>query len=212
MKSKSPFIVFEGIEGVGKSTQIDVLSKEISETKQKVIKTFEPGATILGKEIRKLLLESSKSTKISSLSELLLFSADRAQHVSEIIKPALENDTVVLCDRFIYSTLAYQCYGRGLSAELVNLVNSLTLEDLTPDLVILLDIDPEIGLKRAKKRQDLDRIESLELSFHKKVREGFLTLAKDNKEIFITVDAEKSIEDISENIFSEIQKRFNFSG
>ncbi len=208
MEKKSPFIVFEGTEGVGKSTQIDNLYKSIINSGKKVIKTNEPGATVLGKEIRKLLLESSKTTKICSLSELLLFSADRAQHINEVIKPNLNSDTVVLCDRFIYSTIAYQCFGRGISLDIVNKINLIASENTRPDLVILLDTNPLIGLERAKKRQGLDRIESLEMDFHQRVREGFLTLAEQNKDIFITINADESIDKISQIIFTEFNTRF----
>lgn len=198
------FITLEGPEGAGKSTLIAALSRKLQEAAKEVVITREPGGTELGKKIRNLLLDAKDSAP-DSLTELLLFAADRAEHVNKVIKPALAAGKVVVCDRFIHSTLAYQGYGRGINLELVKSVNKIAIAGLSPHLVILLDIDIAKGLSRAKGRsrdskdsESWNRFEQQELDFHKKVRAGFLEMAKDPSNNFLVIDASHSIDAVSE--------------
>ena len=168
---KGKFISFEGVEGSGKSTQIKLLAHYFNNHDIEFIETLEPGGTGLGLELRHMLL-SGKHKLTHPLTELLLFSADRCEHINQIIKPALESGKTVICDRYIDSTYAYQVGGRRLSFELIdNLINQLVIK---PDITILLDFDPKEGLKRAKKRAEMDRFEQEDLHFHNRVRQGYL--------------------------------------
>lgn len=171
----SLFISFEGGEGAGKSTLIDSLARQIAARGQHVIKTREPGGTYLGEHVRTILLEQRA---LCSRAELFLFLAARAQHLEEVIRPALENKKVVLCDRFNDSTIAYQGVGRGLGAEVVAKLCQFACEDLEPDLTFYLDIDPKMGLMRAQRDHPTDRIESEGIEFHKRIREAFLSMKK----------------------------------
>lgn len=192
------FISLEGIEGSGKSTLRARLADAARELNEEVVLTREPGATNLGKTLRNILLDSANG-QIDSVAELMLFASDRAQHISEIINPALARGALVICDRFIHSTLAYQGYGRGIDLETLKVLNQITTRGVAPGLVLLLDLDPETGLSRAQKRtekatgsfnpQELmagrstvstswNRFEEEPLEFHRRVRNGFLELAK----------------------------------
>ena len=167
------FITFEGIEGCGKTTQVDLLVKYLEEKKISCIKTLEPGGTDIGQAIRKVLLDS-KNTHIAPLTELILYAADRAQHVNEIIKPALDQGKWVVCDRFYDATVAYQGFGRGMNMDLISFLNSLAAEGASPDLTILMDCPEDIGLTRALERnrtQDLEdqgRFEKEKMEFHRR--------------------------------------------
>jgi dTMP kinase len=186
------FITFEGIEGSGKSTQLEKIANYLTEKGMNIIQTKEPGGTDIGKKIRHLILD--KSTKLHHYhSELLLFFADRCEHIEQVIKPALAQNKIILCDRYKDSTYAYQHYGRGLPLDMVHAFENIV--DLEPNLTLLYDCDVTIGLKRAKARANLDRFEVESLDFHEKIRQGYLTLAKNNPDRIkcITVD-EKSIE------------------
>jgi len=204
----SKFIVIEGIEGAGKSTMVKALADLLESRGHRAVCTREPGGTALGLKLRRLLLEE-QGEQIDPLTELLLFAADRAQHVYGLIRPALAQGQYVVCDRFTYSTLAYQGYGRGLPLDRLRMLNSLATGDLVPDLVFLMDLDPAIGLKRVKDRgrapichavvgidsfEGEDRFERLDLIFHEKVREGFLDLAALDPNRFCVLDATKSPE------------------
>ena len=193
-------ITIEGIEGAGKTSLIEGL-KIFAESKgHHVTCTREPGGTKLGSSIRKLLLDNHESPP-SSLAEVLLFAADRAEHVEKLVRPSLAQGQLVICDRFIHSTLAYQGFGRGLDIELLNKLNLIATSGLKPDLTVLLDLKPETGLARARKRADQEspesesgwtRFEQEELDFHQKLRDGFLELAKDSSQNIKIVDAQKS--------------------
>jgi dTMP kinase len=194
------FISIEGIEGSGKSSLASSLAEEIrSEFGREVVLTREPGATLLGKSIRELLLNRNE-IEISSLSELLLFAADRAQHIAEIINPALSSGAVVISDRYYHSTLAYQGYGRGIDLEILHQVNQLATQGLKPNLVLLLDISPEDGLKRASQRgqESWTSFEQEDLDFHQRIRGGFLKLAEIEKGIFAKLDGTKPPEKLLE--------------
>jgi dTMP kinase len=203
----SCFITLEGVEGAGKTTLQNRLAGLIKDRGYEVVITREPGATEIGKAIRELLLDPRNSS-LSPTAELMLFAADRAQHVTEIIKPALDRGAVVICDRYIHSTLAYQGYGRGLNIDLLHQLNQQATNGVTPDLVLLLDLDPKIGLSRASKRvdacngQDSDpnsgwtRFEAQELEFHQRIRNGFLELANQPNSNFHVVDADQDADSL----------------
>ena len=201
------FITFEGIEGCGKTTQVDLLVKYLEEKNISCIKTLEPGGTDIGQAIRKVLLDS-KNTHLAPLTELILYAADRAQHVNEIIKPALDQGKWVVCDRFYDATVAYQGFGRGMNMDLISFLNSLAAEGASPDLTILMDCPEDIGLTRALERnrtQDLEdqgRFEKEKMEFHRKVRGGYLNLAEKYQDRFTIIDASRSINEIKEDIRS----------
>lgn len=205
------FIVFEGIEGSGKTTQIKKLSAFLQENDITVISTREPGGTPLSDNIREILL-SNHSEKVNEKAELLLYLASRAQHVNSIIKPALYQGITVLCDRFADATIAYQGFGRGLDIPFLNRLNRYATDGLTPDLTILLDLPASEGIGRIRRvpGRDMDRLESEGIEFHEKVRRGYLELARSSPERFTTIDATRPIENIHELIKTELEKRFRF--
>ena len=202
MKNKSSnnfsdgfFITFEGIEGAGKSTLIEFIEKFLLEKGCRVIKTREPGGTKIGEQIREILLNNKNY--IEDDAELLLMFAARAQHIKEVIFPALESKHIVLCDRFTDASYAYQGGGRGIEATKIKLLEKLT-GDLTPDLTILLDLDVNVGMKRTVNRGKTDRFESEDSVFFEKIRECYLEIAEDNPQRFRIINAEKSIERVKE--------------
>ena len=199
------FITFEGGEGSGKSTQIKILKNKLSK-KHKVIVTREPGGTTEAELIRKLLVKG-KSNKWSGTTEVLLNFTARKDHVDKIIIPSLKNGKWVLCDRFSDSTLAYQGYGRNVSENLIRNLNRSLINNLKPSLTILLDIDPNVGLGRSKRRNNNElRYENMPLSYHKKIRNAYLDIAKKNKKRIKIIDASLDKDSISEIIWSFIQK------
>ncbi|MBF0480564.1 MAG: dTMP kinase [Desulfovibrionaceae bacterium] len=200
------FITFEGIDGSGKSTQIGLLAAHLRESGRQVAATFEPGDGSLGRELRPILLDL-KNSGLCDRAELFLYLADRAQHVSEVIAPALRGGAVVLCDRFVDSTLAYQGYGRGLDLAMLRELNALAVAGTAPDLTLVLDLAPQVGLARAKARnlgagaQDSEgRFEALALDFHNRVRGGYLELAKGEPERIRVVDAGRRPGEIFEDV------------
>lgn len=206
IKQKPIFVVFEGVEGAGKTTQTRLLYEKLKRNKRMVIYTDEPGATLKGFQIRSILLEKDDE-ELDPISEFLLFEADRAQHVSQIITPNLKKGFDIVCDRFSASTFAYQGYGRGLISKfstLMKKVDTLARNGVEPDLYILLDIDPKKGLNRIKGPQT--RFEEEKLIFHNKVRNGFLTQARQNPKKWLVVDASKPIKTIQEEIWRSVQK------
>ncbi|MDR0915336.1 MAG: dTMP kinase [Endomicrobium sp.] len=174
--NKNIFITFEGGEGAGKTTQAILLTRYLKRIGYQVIFTREPGGETLSNLIRNIVL--NKSLKICALSELLLYEAARAQHTKDIILPALKAKQIVICDRFIDSTIAYQGYGRGTNLKLINQLNKITSYRLKPTITIYLDIVPSIGLNRGIKQLHKDRIENSSIQFHNKVRNGYLIQAK----------------------------------
>lgn len=193
------FITLEGIEGSGKSTLAKSLSEKIKhELKKESVLTREPGGTIFGQNIRSLLLER-KDIILDPLAETLLFASDRAQHVAELIIPALKRGAYVISDRYYHSTLAYQGYGRGLDLKLLNQICNIAIQQQKPALTILLDLPPEAGLARAKGRGDKEswtKFEEEEINFHKRIREGFLELAA--LDSFLILDAAQKPEKLLE--------------
>ncbi|ACL70783.1 dTMP kinase [Halothermothrix orenii] len=198
------FITLEGIEGSGKSTQIEMLYKRLKKDGFDVIITREPGGTPIGKEIRKLLLDPDNI--MGAKAEFLLYAADRAQHVVELIKPALESGKVVLADRFIDSSIAYQGYGRGLDIDVVKTVNEWVIDGCWPDLTFVLDLDVEKGLERARgysPDNQGDRLERELVTFHRRVRQAYHQLAEDRR--FIMLDADRSREEIHREIYHKVK-------
>ncbi len=202
-------ISFEGSEGSGKTSQISRLSARFEDARHPVICTREPGGTEIGEEIRHLLKHASPSTKITPEAELLLFAASRAQLVREVIVPALGKGKIILCDRFLDSTTVYQGVGRQISAEPVHIINTFAVGNIIPDITVVLDIPAETGFARIKHRTtDMpDRMESETIDFYRKVREGYLLLAKALPERFIVVDGNKSRKWIEDKLWDELIQR-----
>ena len=200
----SLFITFEGGEGCGKSVQAKALFRRLSRLNIPAVLTHEPGGTPFGKKLGRWL-KWAQGTDISPLTELLLFNASRAQLVAEVIQPGLESGKVVISDRYVDSTTAYQGYGRRLDLDMVKAANSAATQGLKPDLTILLDIPVEEGLarKRAKKQ---DRFERETLVFHRRVREGYLELARADPERWLVVDASQSREKIAQIIWQRVSQ------
>jgi len=197
------FITFEGGEGCGKSTQSRLLLKKLEQQNVPVVLTHEPGGTALGNELRKTLKRKGGSS-ISPQAELFLLAASRAQLVTEVIRPALKEGKVVLCDRFTHSTMVYQGYGRGLDFTAIQMVNNMATRYLNPDLIILLDISPEQGL--ARKQSLKDRFELEDLSFHRRVREGYLKMAAAEPDRWLVIDASLPKGKVAEIIWDRVSR------
>lgn len=194
-------IVFEGSEGAGKTTQIKYLLSSLKKMAYKVVVTKEPGGTQLGYALRQILLDPQLN--INPLSEFLLYSASRAQIVSDVIRPRLAEGNIIICDRFLASSIAYQGYGRGLDLNLLENLTNEVVADVKPDLTLLLDISPEKGLQRVVKRGAIDRIEQGSMVFHRKVREGFLKQAKVD-DSWIVFDADKTETELANDIWQVV--------
>ena len=212
------FIVLEGGDGCGKSTQARLLHDRLLQEGYLSLLLHEPGGTPLGEQVRHLLKaqrgdnpraqQSEYQADISPLTELLLFSAARAQMVNAVLRPALEGGRVVVCDRYTPSTVAYQGYGRGISLETIEQVNRLATAGLEPDLVLLLDMPPEDGLSRTARRRDQEehqRFEEEPLDFHRRVRDGYLKLANAHPERWLVVDGALPQERVAEAIWQRVQ-------
>ena len=196
------FITFEGIEGSGKSTQIQMLKEFFEKKSLKAFFTKEPGSSEIGKGIRSILL--NKENKIYPQTEIFLIFADRVQHVQEIIKPNLNEGKIVVSDRYYDSSLAYQGQREGIrKIEIYELIENLDLP--TPDITFLLDLPASVGLKRAKNRASLDRFESEEISFHEGVRQNYLDLHEQNLERIVKIDALQAPNEIFSNIIKKIK-------
>lgn len=208
------FISFEGIEGCGKSTQVARLAASL-ESRFRVTVTREPGGTPAGEAIRRLLT-ASDAPSLSPMTELLLYLADRAQHVQERIEPALARGEIVLCDRFSDSTIAYQGYGRGGNLIRIRELDAMARGGCGPSLTFLLDCPVEVGLARTRGRQwqqaAEDRFEREPIAFHERVQAGFHTLAAQEPERFVLVDSEQPIEDTAACILSEALERLDARG
>ena len=198
----SLFITFEGGEGSGKSYQSKALYKRLEQLAVPALLTHEPGVTPLGEKIARLL-KWAHDMDISPVAELLLFNTSRAQLVDEVIKPALKEGRVVICDRYYDSTIAYQGYGRGMDMAMVNTINDTGSRGLKPDLTILLDISVEEGFAR-KSGEKQDRFEREDVDFHRRVREGYLKLAADEPERWLVVDASREKTEITEIIWQRL--------
>ncbi len=201
------FITFEGVEGAGKSTQVKNLETYLNQKGFKTIVTRQPGGSELGQQIRNLILNPELNDKPSDLSEMFLYLADRAHHVEKTILPALEKNIIVISDRYVDSHIAYQGYARGFDLEKLISLNSIASKNLIPDITFLFDLDPVIGLNRVRfgrNQEVFDRIESEKIEFHQNVRNGFLTIAKENTKRVKIIDASLNQEDIKNKIISSI--------
>jgi len=200
------FIVFEGIEGAGKTSQIQQTSDWLRTwLAQEVLITREPGGTPLGEQLREVLLADAW---VYDTPELLLYAADRAQHIQEFIQPALNQGKIILCDRFTDSTVAYQGYGRGLNLELIDQLNQIATQGIQSDLTLWLDVEVETGLERMRQRASADRIEKADLAFHCRVKQGFENLAQTYRERIIAIDANLPPDQVQTQIRTVLESRF----
>lgn len=207
------FITLEGMEGCGKTTQCTKLIEHYTRLGHDVLHTREPGGSRLGKDLRRILLDP-KNTDIAPTAELFLYLADRAQHVGSVIRPALEDGRTVICDRFADSTVVYQGYGRGLDPRLLHQLNDAAVQGLWPNVTVLLDVVPEIGLKRALTRNMREntaisegRFEAESLDFHTRIREGYLTWAALHRNRFIVVDAGRAPDEVFASILRSLEEK-----
>ena len=199
------FVSFEGIEGCGKTTQITLLSEYLKKHSIAHTITREPGGTAVGEGIRKVLL-NSETIRLTAASELLLFYASRSQNIQEKIKPALERNEIVICDRYYHASMAYQGYGRGIPLDFIRKLTDLVCDPYRPDLTFLLDIEPEIGLARARTRnhgriENEGRFEAEDLEFYNRVREGYLELASEDERIQLLY-ADRPIETVHRHVLT----------
>jgi dTMP kinase len=195
------FVVFEGGEGAGKSTQVRRLADAVAALGHDVVVTFEPGATVTGQRLREVLLDR-ETAGLSPMAEALLYAADRAQHVANVVRPALERGAVVICDRYVDSSIAYQAGGRGLPDTDVRRLSALATGGLRPDLTVLLDVPPQIGLQRLT--GPADRMETETVAFHQRVRRTFLDLAAQSRERYLVVDAATSADRVHEVVMARV--------
>lgn len=196
-------IVFEGVEGAGKSTEMQRLIHWLQAKCFNIggwVATREPGGTELGKELRSLLLEQRSDELVSDRAELLMYAADRTQHVETFIRPKLAIGTMVFCDRFTDSTIAYQGYGRGLDLGLIQQLNDIATGGLQSDLTFWLDIDVEAGLARVSARGKRDRMEQANLEFHQRVQQGFTDLARQNPDRIVRINADRTEDEVAQEI------------
>jgi len=204
------FITFEGIEGCGKTTQMRRLVARVSGYGIPLVSTLEPGGTDIGRKIRQILLDR-RNQNLSALSELMLYAADRAQHVEEVVRPALKQGKWVICDRFSDATVAYQGLARGQDIEFIGKVNEVVTQGIKPDMTFLLDCPVDVGLNRALERNRLltekgqDRFEREKLEFHRKVRGGYLELARRNHERFVIINAASTRDEAEKSIFDHME-------
>ena len=206
------FITFEGIEGCGKSTQVQLLAKALTSRGTDVVVTREPGGCAIADQIRNILLDAANSGLTPS-AELLLYAAARAQHVAEVVQPALQAGRTVICDRFTDATIAYQGYGRGLNLATIARLNAEASGGTLPDLTVLLDCPVEVGLKRAFARINStagareERFELESVQFHQRVRDGYLALAAEQPERFAVVDGSLAIDETAAAILAAVSRK-----
>lgn len=198
---KGLFITFEGADGCGKTTQLNKLSEYLTNKGYSVLVTREPGAKGLGEQLREILL--NYDGVVSDRCESFLFLADRAQHVDTIVKPALANGKIVLCDRHTDSTVAYQGYGRGLDISQINMLNNIATSGLKPDLTFVLDVDVKTSMQRVGKEKD--RMENAGEDFFNRVRNGYIQIAQNEPQRVKIIDATLSVHDVFKNILAEVR-------
>jgi len=212
---KGKLIVFEGVEGAGKTTQMQRLIHWLQAScflRVRLVATREPGGTELGRGLRHLLLKQDSGKFVSDRAELLMYAADRAQHVETFLKPELSKGTIVLCDRFTDSTIAYQGYGRGLNLNLIKQLNEIATGGLQSDLTLWLDINVEEGLARVRARGERDRIEQADLKFHRLVQQGFAELAEENKSRIVRINADRPEYEVAQEIQAIVTRRLEAWG
>jgi dTMP kinase len=210
--TKPYFITLEGIEGSGKTTQIANIISFFEDHGLAIVATREPGGTEIADKIRHILVESH-GEPVAPLAELFLYNAARIQHLAHVIRPALAKGKIVVCDRFADATIAYQAYGRQLPLGMVTQVDAWATANLLPDLTYLLDCAPETGLERSLARIEQEgsresRFEEEDLAFHERVREGYLELARHQKDRFIVIDASQEPDQVRDAICADLAKRF----
>lgn len=205
---KGRFISFEGIEGTGKTTQARLLADYLSDRGFAVVVTEEPGGTPIGLRIREVLLKI-EHTEMQGVTELLLYNADRCQHIHELILPSLLDGLILITDRFSDSTLAYQGFGRAIDTNTISTLDRIATGGLKPDLTLLLDIDASAGLRRNRGANKVDRLEREDLAFHEKVRAGFLELARREPGRIKVIDASGGIEEIRTNVTEAVRSHFH---
>ena len=209
MTQNSLLITFEGGEGSGKTTQSQILYNTLKEKGFEVIKTREPGGTKFAETIREILVQG-ESNKINNISELLLFAAARADHVQKVIKECLKDNKIVICDRFTDSTLAYQGYAGNLDLGLVKEVNRISIGEISPDLTFIFDIDPTLGIERALGENNKEtRFEEKDIMYHKKIRDGYMDIARDNPDRCVVINGTIDIEQISKKILELTLDKIN---
>jgi dTMP kinase len=199
------FITFEGVEGSGKSTQTKKIYQHLLNKNIAAILTREPGGTKAAEEIRSVLVNGEVG-KMDGICETLLNFAARRDHVEKLIKPALNEGKIVICDRFFDSTIAYQRFGQNVDLAIINNIQKAAIENFTPDITFLIDLDIEVSFERIKNRTDNNRYEKMNKDFHQKVRQGFLQIAKENPQRIVVIDGNQKEDDI----FSEILKALNY--
>jgi dTMP kinase len=202
------FITFEGGEGSGKSTALKEIVKRLETAGYPIVLTREPGGTPISEEIRDVILDK-KNTAMDPRTEALLYAASRRQHIKEKIEPAIKEGKIVLCDRYLDSSLAYQGGARGLGMDKILQVNLFATEGLEPDLTLLFDLDPKVGLARiaANAGREVNRLDVEKLAFHNKVRASFLKLAKENPNRYVIIDASKDRAEVIDNAYNVILQR-----
>ena len=206
--NKGFFIVLEGGEGTGKSTIAHFLEEELKKEGYPTFFTREPGGndSLVAEKIRSIILD--KSNNVLPLTEAYLFAASRAQHVEEIILPHLKNNEIVICDRFVYSSYAYQGGGRNLGIDRIKTINSFAIEKVKPNLVLLFDLDPKIGLQRKRQnRQDFDRLDNEDLEFHYRVRNTYLKLAEEEPELIKIIDVNKPLKEVKKEVLLVVKNK-----
>lgn len=196
---KGLFITVEGTDGSGKSTQIRLMEEYLRSKGYDIIFTREPGGTRIGEEIRSLILDP-ENTEMGIIAEMLLYASSRAQHVAELVKPAVMSGKVVICDRFVDSSYVYQGFGRGIDLKLVESVNNIALDGMTPDITFFFDISPEIALKRRIASTGADRIENEKMDFHMKVYEGYKKLALIYSDRIKSIDGNRDVDSIFQDV------------
>src|SRR5271157_3134758 len=205
------FLSFEGIDGTGKTTQARLLSDRLAGEGHEVVLTFEPGGTVIGSRIREILLLPEHG-EMSAITELLLYNAARAQHLAEKIVPAIKEGKIVITDRFSDSTVAYQCCGRGLDRALIMSLDRLATGGLRPDLTLLFDLDVEEGLERNRGANKTDRLELEDIVFHRRVREGYLEIAKADPDRVSIVDASLPADEVHARVWEIVKERLKVKG
>ncbi len=199
------FITFEGLEGSGKSTQAGLLTGRLKEEGYQIVATREPGGTRIGEKIREIT-HGRENIDLTAISEAYLMAASRAQHVREIIKPALNSGKIVISDRYIDSSLAYQGYGRNLGEETIWQLNQLAIKDVIPDLTVFLDVTPEEGSSRRNHTDKIDRLDLQQKDFYERVYKGYKKLAEKYKERYFVVDSSRPIEEVAEKIWEKVKE------
>ena len=206
MERKGKFITFEGCDGCGKSTQLKMLSEYLTKEDIPHIFTREPGGGKISEAIREILL-NGKNMEMTDACEALLYAAARVQHLSDRVQPALEEGKLVICDRYVDSSLAYQAYARGLGVEFIEQINGYALKHYTPDVTIFIDLTPEEAFLRKHGADENDRLEKAGLEFHKRVYEGFKALAEANPDRFVCINGEQTPDEIFAQVLSALKEK-----